>query len=165
MTNRLIILGIVTLGSLFTLHLLAQDFMKLSKPLFMSSGKRDLGPSLRYNRTAALLDFESKINWNKILQTDPLKCAFSLVCQLAAGAEPQDAQAKIIYEFIAFSVENSKTVPAPLRESFENGLQYNGNLKAKDNYKQCYRRYPLCLYSARTMLRFMSLFGREAEEK
>ncbi|XP_035894339.1 uncharacterized protein LOC118504229 [Anopheles stephensi] len=158
---RLIVLGIVTLGSLYTLHLLAQDFMKLSKPLFMASGKRDLGPSLSFNRTATLLDFEAKINWNKILQTDPLKCAFSLICQLAAGAEPQDVQAKIIYEFVAFSVENSKTIPRPLKESFELGLKYNDNLSAKENYKKCYRRYPLCLYSARTMLRFMSLFGNE----
>uniref|UniRef100_A0A182K263 Uncharacterized protein n=1 Tax=Anopheles christyi TaxID=43041 RepID=A0A182K263_9DIPT len=139
--------------------------MKLSKPLFMASGKRDLGPSLDYNRTATLLDFESKINWNKILQTDPLKCAFSLICQLAAGAEPQDRQAKIIYEFVAFSVENSKTIPAPLKESFEHGLQYNDNLKVKDSFKKCYRRYPLCLYSARTMLRFMSLFAQEHDEK
>uniref|UniRef100_A0A182N2A7 Uncharacterized protein n=1 Tax=Anopheles dirus TaxID=7168 RepID=A0A182N2A7_9DIPT len=158
---RLIVLGIVTLGSLYTLHLLAQDFMKLAKPLFMASGKRDLGPSLPYNRTAALMDFEAKINWNKMLQTDPLKCAFSLICQLAAGAELQDAQAKVIYEFIAFSVENSKTIPAPLKEAFENGLKFGANLKATENHTHCYRRYPLCLYSARTMLRFMSLFGSE----
>lgn len=54
--RRLLVLAIVTLGSLYTLHLLAQDFMKLSRPLFMSSmGKRDLGPSLSYNRTATLM--------------------------------------------------------------------------------------------------------------
>ncbi|XP_053677242.1 uncharacterized protein LOC128727360 [Anopheles nili] len=157
---RLIVLAVVTLGSLYTLHLLAQDFMKLSKPLFMALGKRDLGPSLSYNRTAALMEFEAKINWNKILQTDPLKCAFSLICQLAAGAEPQDTQAKVIYEFIAFSVENSKSIPKPLKDSFESGLSY-ADLKRKDTYKKCYRRYPLCVYSARTMLRFMSLFGTE----
>ncbi|KFB36985.1 AGAP011144-PA-like protein [Anopheles sinensis] len=152
----------LTLGSLYTLHLLAQDFMKLSKPLFMASGKRDAGPSLSYNRTAALMDFETKINWNKVLQADPLKCALSLICQLAAGAESQNEQATIIYEFVAFSVENSKTVPKPLKESFENGLKYNDDLtKAKDNYRKCYRRYPLCPYSARTMLRIMSLFGSE----
>ncbi|XP_050096040.1 uncharacterized protein LOC126577974 isoform X3 [Anopheles aquasalis] len=157
---RFLVLAIVTLGSLYTLHLLAQDFMKLSRPLFMASmGKRDLGPSLSYNRTATLMDFEAKINWNQLLRTDPLKCALSLVCQLAAGAEPQNDQAKLIYEFIAFSVENSKTVPKPLKESFEIGLKFNDNLQSKDNYEKCYRRYPLCSYSARTMLGFMSLFG------
>ncbi|XP_058067227.1 uncharacterized protein LOC131216685 [Anopheles bellator] len=158
---RFLVLAIVTLGSLYTLHLLAQDFMKLSKPLFMASGKRDLGPSLSYNRTATLMDFEAKINWNQMLRADPWKCALSLVCQLAAGAEPRDGQAKIIYEFIAFSVENSKTVPKPLQEAFESGLRYNGNLSVANNHEKCYGRYPLCLYSAKTMLRLMSLFAAQ----
>lgn len=49
--KRLLLLMIVGLGSLYVMHLLAQDFMKLSKPLFMASGKRDISS---FNRTAEL---------------------------------------------------------------------------------------------------------------
>lgn len=43
---------------------------------------------------------EEKIDWDNILNKDPLKCALSLVCQLAAGAEKENNDANQIYEFI-----------------------------------------------------------------
>jgi hypothetical protein len=35
-----------------------------------------------------------------MLKRDPLKCALSLICQIAAGAEKKNAAANAIYEFI-----------------------------------------------------------------
>ena len=68
-------------------------------------GKRDveaaeLREELKLNITKQEIEFEQKIEWNKILSRDPFSCALSLVCQLAAGAAKDNEEANRIYEFI-----------------------------------------------------------------
>ena len=64
-------------------------------------GKRDVGDAnLQQNITQMEIEFEQKIDWNKILRRDPFNCALSLVCQLSAGAEKKNDDANRIYEFI-----------------------------------------------------------------
>lgn len=46
------------------------------------------------------IDFEAKIEWDKVLRRDPFNCALSLVCQLSAGAAKDNEEANRIYEFI-----------------------------------------------------------------
>lgn len=36
------------------------------------------------------------IDWDKIINNDPLNCALLLICQIAAGAEAQNDEAIII---------------------------------------------------------------------
>lgn len=52
------------------------------------------------NVTAQRIEFEKKIEWDKILRRDPFSCALSLVCQLSAGAEKSNDDANKIYEFL-----------------------------------------------------------------
>ncbi|XP_055596461.1 uncharacterized protein LOC129746667 isoform X1 [Uranotaenia lowii] len=155
MALRLLLLAVVTLGSLYVLHLLAQDFMKLTKPIFMASGKRETST---YNRTAALMDFEKQIDWNRMIKYDPLKCSLSLICQLAAGAEKKNKAANAIYEFVSYSVENSKSVPKRIVQSYERGLSYYQNNETDS--KKCLTHYPLCIYSAKTMMKLLDLYAR-----
>ncbi|XP_055627051.1 uncharacterized protein LOC129769063 isoform X2 [Toxorhynchites rutilus septentrionalis] len=152
MGHRLLLLAIVGLGSLYVMHLLAQDFMKLSKPLFMASGKRG---TTNFNRTSVLTSFEEQIDWSNMMRRDPFKCSLSFICQLAAGAEPKNEAANIIYEFIHYSVETNSKVPKKLVQSFKRGLSFN---KFKEvDFENCYPHYPLCIYSAKTMLKLMNL--------
>lgn len=65
-------------------------------------GKRDLDKAeYRLNITAKQIEFEEKIEWDKILSRDPFNCALSLVCQLSAGADRNNDEANKIYEFIS----------------------------------------------------------------
>lgn len=64
-------------------------------------GKRDLDNiDVRANITKQEIDFEEKIEWDKVLRRDPFNCALSLVCQLSAGASKDNEEANRIYEFI-----------------------------------------------------------------
>lgn len=99
---RLLLLLVVGLGALYTIHLLAMDFMKLSAGATALFGKRDVdSASLRANITKQEIEFERKIDWNKILSRDPFNCALSLICQLSAGAEKNNEEANRIYGFIS----------------------------------------------------------------
>lgn len=42
----------------------------------------------------------AEVNWNRVLRNDPLNCALSLVCALAAGAEDQNSEANHINAFV-----------------------------------------------------------------
>lgn len=63
-------------------------------------------------------------------------------------------------DFSSNTIENTK-VPKKLKKSFEQGLEYNKN--QKEDFKKCYKNYPICPYSAETMLKLISfnklLFG------
>lgn len=64
-------------------------------------GKRDVDNiELQQNITKMEIDFEAKIEWDKVLRRDPFNCALSLVCQLSAGAAKDNEEANRIYEFI-----------------------------------------------------------------
>lgn len=52
------------------------------------------------NITQEEIEFEEKIDWNKVLNRDPLNCVLSLICQLSAGAEKNTTEANAIYELI-----------------------------------------------------------------
>lgn len=43
-----------------------------------------------------------KINWDQILNNDPLKCAQSLICQVVAGAEQENEDAIIIKNLVEY---------------------------------------------------------------
>jgi hypothetical protein len=80
------------------------DWMKIrngvmaAKALF---GKRDLTDALREGDASALQEqMENNIDWEKIFRKDPFDCVLSLSCQLAAGAEKEDKEANLLYEFI-----------------------------------------------------------------
>jgi hypothetical protein len=61
----------------------------------------ELVEELKANVTKQEIEFEKKIEWNKVLARDPFSCALSLVCQLAAGAAKNDEEANKIFEFIS----------------------------------------------------------------
>lgn len=107
--KRLLLLAALGLGSLYLLHLLAQDYMKIRKPAaklasFLLS-KRDLDAVNQVFRFSFVTPFfytrkkyclvehfsfkikEFNIDWGRILKNDPLRCAQSLICQISAGAE------------------------------------------------------------------------------
>lgn len=64
-------------------------------------GKRDLeDASSQLNVTEQRIEFEEKIDWDKIMRRDPFNCALSLICQLSAGAEKNNEEANRIYEFV-----------------------------------------------------------------
>lgn len=126
-----------------------------------ASGKRDVENAERWiNVTKEQIEFEGQIDWNKILQRDPFSCALSIVCQLSAGAEKNNEEANRIYEFLSHAIENSK-VPTKLKKSYEQGIEFNKN--DKKDFTKCYKSYPLCPYSAETMIKFITfnkfLFG------
>jgi malonyl CoA-acyl carrier protein transacylase len=56
--------------------------------------------NLSRNITKEEIEFEEKIDWDKVLTRDPFSCALSLVCQLAAGAEKANQDANAIHELI-----------------------------------------------------------------
>lgn len=155
---RLILLLVVGLGALYTIHLLAQDWMKIQAGSRAAAsfllGKRDVESVERQvNITKEEIEFEEKIEWNKILNRDPFSCALSLFCQLAAGAAKNNEEANRIYEFITHTIEHTK-VPKKVKKSYDQGLKYN--LNRKDDFKKCYKNYPLCPYSAETMMMLIS---------
>lgn len=124
-------------------------------------GKRDAESADKWdNVTKQRTEFEDKIDWDKILQRDPFSCALSIVCQLSAGAEKNNEEAERIYEFLSHAIENSK-VPKKLKKSYEQGIEFNKN--EKTDFTKCYQSYPLCPYSAETMIKFITfnkfLFG------
>lgn len=41
-----------------------------------------------------------KIDWERILNSDPLKCAQSLICQIVAGAEKDNKEVFILNQFL-----------------------------------------------------------------
>ena len=123
---RLLLLLVVGLGALYTIHLLAQDWMKISAgtragkvklifkycmrqlfrilidPVGSFFGKRDIEfADQTLEITKEEVEFEQKIDWDKILRRDPFNCALSLVCQLSAGAGKDNKEANEIYEFIS----------------------------------------------------------------
>ncbi|CRK91929.1 CLUMA_CG005547, isoform A [Clunio marinus] len=156
---RLIVMMIVSLGALYTIHLLAQDFTKISSgagrvasTLF---GKRDLDDAnRRANITDLEIEFEKKIDWNNILSKDPFNCALSLICQLSAGAEKNNNEANQIYEFITHTIEHTK-VPKKLSKAYQSGLDFNKN--RKNDFIKCYKMFPLCPYSSKTMMKLITL--------
>jgi hypothetical protein len=101
---RLLVLVIAGLAALYTIHLLAQDFMKIRMGTKVAArlllGKREIADPNR-NITREEIDFEDKIDWEKVLNRDPLNCALSLICQLSAGAEKDNKEANVIFEFIS----------------------------------------------------------------
>ncbi|KAG5672365.1 hypothetical protein PVAND_002497 [Polypedilum vanderplanki] len=161
---RLLLLLVVGLGALYTIHLLAQDYMKISAGSKVAArllfGKRDLS-NLSRNITQEEIEFEEKIDWDKVLKRDPFSCALSLICQLAAGAEKENQDANGIYELITNSIENKMKLPKKLIKAYEQGQEFNKN--EKDDYKKCYKNYSWCPYSASTMMKFIAfnkvLFG------
>lgn len=136
-------------------------------------GKRDVKNADRQlNITKQEIEFEQKIEWNKVLSRDPFNCALSLVCQLSAGAAKQDEEANKIYEFISWvprkivkivtkfisifcshTIEHTK-VPKKLKNAYDLGIEYNKGVKS--DFKKCYKNYPICPYSADTMLRLIA---------
>ncbi|KAL7018396.1 hypothetical protein ACKWTF_010736 [Chironomus riparius] len=160
---RLVLLLVVGLGALYTIHLLAQDWMKIQAGSKFAArlllGKRDL-TNLSRNITKEEIEFEEKIDWDKILNRDPFSCALSLVCQLSAGAERKNDEANAIYEFITNTIDNVK-VPKKLKKAYEHGQGYNKN--NKNDFEKCYKNYSWCPYSADTMMKFITfnkiLFG------
>lgn len=101
-------MAVLGLAALYAVHLLAMDWMKFRKGAMAAAGaaklllgKRDLTDVLRSKDVRALEEqMESNIDWEKIFRKDPFDCVLSLSCQLAAGAEKEDKEANLLYEFI-----------------------------------------------------------------
>lgn len=41
-----------------------------------------------------------EVNWNRVLQNDPLNCALLLICEISAGAEDHNKEAHNIFAFV-----------------------------------------------------------------
>lgn len=102
---RLLLLAAIGLGALYVLHLLAQDFQKIRRPVqaakaLLSLGKRDVSNVL--TTTEEPPPEELDIDWYRILSYDPLSCALSLVCQLSTGEELRTTEeGKLLYGFVS----------------------------------------------------------------
>lgn len=167
------------LGALYMLHLLAQDWNVIRQPLppvvqrlftsassglnqfIVSRAKRDtvnntdpqnknftierLVAPLLHNKTATTI-----INWKRILSGDPLQCLPSLLCQLAAGTGLSYNEGFVLYRYVW---NNFRNLPLQIRLPFIQGLALSANEKSA---VPCYETYPLCWYSAKTMLKILS---------
>ncbi|XP_065356043.1 uncharacterized protein LOC135950429 [Calliphora vicina] len=172
---RLIILMAMGLGAMYMLHLLAQDWNKIRRPIpqavtrfltgasanldsFITRGKRDLSHKNHPNRRKSLQGNEIKrnnstavtIDWKRILARDPFECLQSLVCQLLSGAEKNSHEALLMCDFLE---ENISVAPAKIGRAFSRGLAYRGRTE------RCYEEYPFCWYSAKTMLKMLRWFS------
>ncbi|XP_055302774.1 uncharacterized protein LOC129568642 isoform X2 [Sitodiplosis mosellana] len=134
------------LGALYLLHLLAQDYMKIRKPAaklakFLLS-KRDLDAVERF-----------EIDWDRILKHDaPFKCAQSLICQITAGTEKDNEDALIISHLLEYAMTGGG-VPEEIELAHSRGKQ------SEKSFERCYKHYPYCPYSARTMLKVLQIYS------
>ncbi|XP_037813459.1 uncharacterized protein LOC119604726 [Lucilia sericata] len=173
---RLMILMAMGLGAMYMLHLLAQDWNKIRRPIppavtrlltgasknldnFITRGKRDLqGQRSQPKRRKTHQGNEIKrinstavtIDWKRILSRDPFECLQSLVCQLLSGAEKNSHEALMMCDFLE---ENISVAPAKIGRAFSRGLAYRGRTE------RCYEEYPFCWYSAKTMLKMLKWFS------
>ncbi|KAJ6649239.1 hypothetical protein Bhyg_04473 [Pseudolycoriella hygida] len=146
---RIILLAAMGLGSLWMLHIIAQDYNKIRQPVAKLArlliSKRDV---------AAVLDNDNKIedfeiNWTKVLKLDPFKCALALICQVMAGAEEDNLEATNIRALIQYSI--GKGAPEEIVNAYHIGLK-NPKL-----FSKCYQKYPFCPYSAKVMLKLLEV--------
>ena len=59
----------------------------------------------------------------------------------------------VFKDFFRNTLDNVK-VPKKLKKAFENGYNYNKNLD--EDFKNCYKDYPFCPYSAKTMIKIIT---------
>lgn len=169
------ILMAMGLGAMYMLHLLAQDWNKIRRPIppavarlltgasasldnFITRGKRDINGNQHRLRKLPLRNTIVKkqnstanvVDWKRILSRDPFECLQSLVCQLLSGAEKNSAEAVLICDFLE---ENISVAPAKIGRAFSRGLAYRGQTE------RCYDEYPFCWYSAKTMLKMLKWFA------
>ncbi|GAB0098355.1 uncharacterized protein DMENIID0001_140760 [Sergentomyia squamirostris] len=154
MAHKLLLLGIVLLGSLYCLHLLAQDYQKIRRPVQTAAkaAAKSLGLEFLTGRKRRSVtdepDQPPAIQWDALLRVDPLLCASSLVCQLAAGAAIDFTEGLPIKNFILANANDS--APEKVRKARELGQR-------ADSVKECFQKYNFCPYSAKTMLRIIHL--------
>ncbi|XP_055684773.1 uncharacterized protein LOC129790944 [Lutzomyia longipalpis] len=155
MAHKLILLGILLLGSLYCLHLLAQDYQKIRRPAQMATKAvaKALGLDFLTGRRRRSTDEqheqpEASIQWDTLLRHDPLLCAPSLVCQLAAGATVDFHEGVSIKNFILTNANES--APEKVKKARELGHR-------ADSVKECFKKFNFCPYSAKTMLRIIHL--------
>uniref|UniRef100_A0A336M0T1 CSON009836 protein n=1 Tax=Culicoides sonorensis TaxID=179676 RepID=A0A336M0T1_CULSO len=166
---RLLILAALGLGSLYVIHLLAQDYQKIRKPIqaakaLLNIGKRDLSAQLlemekenvSTTESTTTESQEATIDWAKIIKYDTLSCALSLICQLSASDDlKKDTEGGILYTFVSSNINNTD-VPSKISKAFHLGEKYNKNHQY--DFKKCYTEYPLCPYSAKTMLSILQYY-------
>ncbi|XP_026288491.1 uncharacterized protein LOC113213596 [Frankliniella occidentalis] len=164
---RLAILLALGLGGMYMLHMLAQDYNKITnrparpavaaatRALTRAIGKRDVGAVLQERG-------QEQSEWGpmrravghvlkQVLLQDPLGCARKLVCQLAASKSetlrPHEAA-------ILRLVERSKLEDGDDDASAEfRAAQRLG--KSSGDEARCATRYSRCLIEARTMLKLL----------
>lgn len=93
------------------------------------------------------------VDWENILKFDPFNCALSLICQVSADAEKDNKLAKDIIDLIRNNIGNDLT-PKVVINAFNAGKKY------RSNFKMCYNDYPLCVYSAKTMLKLIEFYSK-----
>ncbi|XP_059617654.1 uncharacterized protein LOC132262399 [Phlebotomus argentipes] len=149
-TSRLILLGILLLGSLYCLHLLAQDYQKIRRPVQTAAkvAAKALGLDFLAGRRRRAVDEPPAIDWETLLRHDPLLCASSLVCQLAAGAAVDFDEGVAIKNFILANANDS--APEKVKKARDLGRRASGA-------KECFQKFNFCPYSAKTMLRIVHL--------
>ncbi|XP_037033903.1 uncharacterized protein LOC119072732 [Bradysia coprophila] len=158
---RFVILAAMGLGSLWMVHLLAQDFNKfrpsVPKALNFLRSKRDLNAVSYEMDTIENFD----VNWPKILEFDPLKCALSLICELTSGAEKENPEASNIKAVVQYSIVRG--APDEVDKAYQFGAR-NPNL-----FSKCREEYPFCPYSAKVMLKLLDLhntvFGTSSDRR
>ncbi|XP_055838410.1 LOW QUALITY PROTEIN: uncharacterized protein LOC129906620 [Episyrphus balteatus] len=142
---RLVILAVMGLGAMYMMHLLAQDYDRIRRPIKAIQralrGKRDVMDTYESNEVVDI-----NVNWKGILDQDPLSCLQSLICQIVSGAQSNDTEAETFMEFIKLTYHSA---PAAVRSAYAKGLAYRGVTEG------CYAEYPFCFYSAKMMLRIL----------
>ncbi|KAF2893702.1 hypothetical protein ILUMI_12475 [Ignelater luminosus] len=162
---RVVILAAMGLAGLWMLHTLAQDFNKIynnvqqhqqhpASDISKFLAKRSISNSSSYSLTHLNETSEhSQIDWERILTRDPVGCARSFVCQLAA-TNPKDilSEESIILYLIQSSSQKETWASKQLRKALKYGQQATTPV-------QCRNRYRYCPYSSRTMISLLRFFG------
>lgn len=111
---------------------------------------------LLFNSQVEEIDFE--IDWDRILKRDPVECLQSFICQITSNQETIEFDkettsqtAKEILLLVKYSI--NRNAPVKIKNAYNLGVKYS------NNSSKCYKHFPLCPYSSKTMLKLIQLYN------
>ncbi|VEN61374.1 unnamed protein product [Callosobruchus maculatus] len=154
---RVVILAALGLAGLWMVHTLAQDFTTIqanrNNNLGLENGEREVFKRSVDDPKATPLP-HAQIDWNKVLQRDPVSCARSFMCQLAAThKESLTRDEKKMLELVRYSVKLDSWASRQLEEALKNGEQLR-------KPSRCMKIYRFCPYSSQMMMTLLRLFAK-----
>ncbi|KAF5275080.1 hypothetical protein FQA39_LY07017 [Lamprigera yunnana] len=149
---QLVVLGALGLAGLWLLHTLANDINKFVKPSGILATKPKFFYAKRslenqsFNKTVRdYEDFNVDIDWERILANDPVGCARSFICQLAAKNNERTLTNESVMLHIIQSANHQNTGNTQLRDA----LNYGKKTRCAS---ECRKVYNYCPFSIETMI-------------